>query len=62
MQTSQEMDSLNHSKIHGNIGHAEVEAQSTYDRDQINLARTGKKQVLKVRLNPTHLRIIDTLR
>lgn len=61
MQTSQEMDCLHPSKIDGNIGEAEVEAQSVYDRDQIELARTGKIQVLKVRHDPRYTQIIGTL-
>lgn len=61
MQTNQEMDYLHPSKIYGNIGDAEVEAQFVYDRDQIELARTGKKQVLKVRQAPRYTQIIGTL-
>ena len=35
------------------VGHAEIdEAQATYDKDQIELARTGKKQVQKVGCEP----------
>ena len=57
MQISQEMDLLRHSKSYGNVERVEVEAQSPYDKDQIELARTGKKQVLKVRLYPRHIQI-----
>ena len=52
MQISQEMDLLRQSKSFGNVERVEVEAQSTYDKDQVDLARTGKKQVFKVRLGP----------
>lgn len=62
MQTNQEMDCLHPSKIYGNIGDAEVEAQSVYDRDQIELARVGKKEVLKVRQTPRYAQSIGTLR
>ena len=61
MQTSQEMDLLRHSKSYGNIERVEVEVQSPYDKDQIELARTGKKQVLKVRLHPKHVQMINLL-
>jgi hypothetical protein len=44
----QEMHSLRHPKGHSRDEAAEVEAQSDYDKDQAELARTGKKQVLKV--------------
>ena len=57
MQNSQEMDLLRHSKRYGNIERVEVEVQSPYHKDQIELARTGKKQVLKVRLDPRHIQI-----
>lgn len=33
-------------------GPSELEARSSYDKDQDELARVGKKQVLKVRLMP----------
>ena len=62
MQTSQEMDLLRHSKRYGNIDRIEVEVQSPYDKDQIELARTGKKQVFEVRLDPRHIQITDILR
>lgn len=44
----QEMNSLRHLKGHSHDEAAEVEAHSDYDKDQAELARTGKKQVLKV--------------
>ena len=57
MQTSPEMDLLRQSKGHGNVESVEVEAQSTYDKDEIELARTGTKQVFKVRLDCRHIQI-----
>ena len=59
MQTSQEMDLLRRSKNHGNIERVEVGVQSPYDKDQIELARTGKKQVFKVRLGPRHIQLMN---
>lgn len=47
MPENQELDALCTRKGSISDGHAEVEAQSTYDKDQVELARTGKKQVLK---------------
>ena len=61
MQISQEMDVLRQSKSHGNIERVEVEVQSPYDKDQIELARTGKKQVFKVRLRPRHVLVMNIL-
>lgn len=61
MQTNQEMDRLHSLKVYGNIGDAEVEARSVYDRDEIELARTGKKQVLKVRQAPNLRKLRHTL-
>ena len=58
MQISQEMDLLRHSKSYGNVERVEVEAQSPYGKDQIELARTGKKQVFKVRLYPRRIQIM----
>lgn len=52
MQDHQELATLRTPKGSTSIGQAEVEAQPTYDKDQIQLARVGKKQVLKVRLEP----------
>ena len=52
MQTGQDMDLLRRSKNHGYMERVEVEVQSPYDKDQIELARTGKKQVFRVRLDP----------
>ena len=57
MQTSQETGILRHSKSYGNVEGVEVEGQPPYDKDQIELARTGKKQVFKVRLDPRHIQI-----
>lgn len=59
MQTSQEMDLLRPSQNHSNIERVEVGLQSPYDKDQIELARTGKKQVFKVRLGPKHIQITN---
>ena len=48
MLDEQEMSTLRTPKGPNGMRHAEIEAQTTYDKDQIELARTGKKQVLKV--------------
>ena len=50
MLGEREMSALRTPKGSTGIGHPEIEAQATYDKDQIELARTGKKQVLKVGL------------
>ena len=60
MQTSHEMDHLRHSKSVGNVERVEAQVQLRYDKDQIELARTGKKQVFKVRLDCTHIQILNT--
>ena len=52
MANEREMSALRTPKGPTGIGHAEIEAQATYDRDRIELARTGKKQVLKVGSGP----------
>lgn len=44
----QEMNSWRDSKGRNHGGAAEAEAQPMYDKDQAELARTGKRQVLKV--------------
>ena len=54
MLDEREMSALPTPKGSNGIGHAEIGAQATYDKDQIELARTGKKQVLKVGLDPRH--------
>ena len=51
MLGEREMSALRTPKGSTGIGHPEIEAQATYDKDQIELARTGKKQVLKVGLH-----------
>lgn len=61
MQTSQEMDLLRQSNSYGNIERVEVEFQTRYDKDQIELARTGKKQVFKVRLDSKLIQTVYTL-
>ena len=55
------MDPLRQSESHGNVECAEVEAQSTYDKDHIELARTGKKQVFKVRLDPRRIQSMKSI-
>ena len=52
MLDEREMSALRTPKGSTGIGHAEIEAQATYDKDQIESARTGKKQVLKVGFGP----------
>ena len=52
MQENQELDTLRTPKGSTSIGHTEIEAQSTRDKDQVELARTGKKQILRVRIKP----------
>ena len=47
-----EMSALRTPKDPTGIGHAEIEAHATYDKDQIEFARTDKKQVLKVGFGP----------
>lgn len=52
MLDEREMSALRTPKGSTGIGQAEIEAHATYDKDQIELARTGKKQVLKVGFGP----------
>ena len=52
MHQTQELDTLRTQKGSNSIDHAEIEAQSAWDKDQVELARTGKKQILKVRTGP----------
>ena len=52
MLDEREMSALRTPKSPTGIGHAKFEAQATYDNDQIELARTGKMQVLKVGFGP----------
>ena len=54
-----EMSTLPTPKGPTGIGHGEIEAQATYDRDRIELARTGKKQVLKVGFGPKTSAAVD---
>lgn len=48
MDEAQELDTFHTQKGPASNGHDEVEAQPEYDKDQFELAQTGKKQVLKV--------------
>ena len=52
MHQTQELDTLRTPKASTSIRHVGIEAQSTWDKDQVELARTGKKQILKVRIGP----------
>lgn len=49
MEPSYEIKTLPPAHISPDLGPSELEARSSYDRDQDELARLGKKQVLKVR-------------
>lgn len=49
MEGSQEIKSPSPVHILRIPGPSELEARSSYDKDQDELARVGKKQVLKVR-------------
>lgn len=62
MDGSRELKALKPVHMPRSPGLSDVEAHSSYDRDQDELARLGKKQVLKVcRLDVEFLRTILSL-
>lgn len=61
MEPSYEIKTLAPVHFARSLGPSELEARSSYDRDQDELARLGKKQVLKVRDGCSALRLAGVI-
>lgn len=59
MESTQELKTL--TAVARSSGPSELEAHSSYDRDQDQLARLGKKQVLKVRDSFSELTLVRAM-